>query len=223
MEELLAFAAALVAFRLAGRLATRWRVRRAPELVAWSAALVAYAAACGALAWGAAAGWDGRVFRVYYLCGGLLSAPLLGAGSLLLTGRRWALPALLLYAGVALGTAVSVPLTHPVSGGGIPAAQEHLDFFPARLLALLGNSLGTLAVLAVAIGSVRRRPLGNVLILGGVGVAAAGSALVGLGEAGTALFFAAGAALLYGGFVAPVPPRSLRSVFRHRRFGRLTS
>jgi len=65
----------------------------------------------------------------------------------------------------------------------------------------VGNSLGTLAAVAVALATLRRRPLGNALILGGIVVAALGSALAGLGEAGTALFVAAAAALLYGGFV----------------------
>ena len=94
------------------------------------ASLAAYAAASGALAWGSAAGWDGRAFRVYYLFGGLLTAPLLGVGSLLRAGHRWA---------------------------------------------------------SVA----------------GLAVAAAGSALVGLGEAGTAAVFAAAVLLLYLGFSAP--------------------
>src|SRR6266702_1330921 len=99
MQQLLAFAAALVALRLSGRLARHWRARRAPELAAWAAALLAYAIACAALAWGAAAGWDGRVFRVYYLFGGLLSAPLLGLGSLLLLRAPFARAIGWLYAG----------------------------------------------------------------------------------------------------------------------------
>ena len=86
MEVLLAFAAALVAFRLAGNLASRWRATRRPELAAWCTSLLAYALAAGALAWGAAAGWNDESFRVYYTCGGLLTAPLLGVGSLLLNG-----------------------------------------------------------------------------------------------------------------------------------------
>ena len=61
-------------------------------VAAWSASLFAYAIASAALAWGAAAGWDDRAFRVYYLAGGLLTAPLLGAGSLLLRGYCWAAP-----------------------------------------------------------------------------------------------------------------------------------
>ncbi len=212
MQELLAFAAALIALRLGGDLARRWRARRAPELAAWSAALVAYAVACAALAWGAAAGWDDRVFRVYYLCGGLLTAPLLGVGSLLLSGRRWAAPVGLVWAGLAVGVAVSEPLTHPVTGSGIPAAQDHLDFFPARVLALVGNSAGTIAVVAIALMTFSRRPVGNALVVAGIAVGGIGSALVGLGEAGTALFFAAAALLLYAGFMS----RSARSLLTLR-------
>src|SRR3954470_14680316 len=136
MEALLAFAAALLALRLAGDLLGRWRTRRAPQLAAWSASLLAYAAASAALAWGAAAGWDDRSFRVYYLCGGLLTAPLLGVGSLLLSGRRWAGALGLVWVGLAVGVAISESLTRPVRGDGIPAAQDHLDLFPARLLAI---------------------------------------------------------------------------------------
>lgn len=205
MEAVVAFAAALLAFRLAGRLAGRWRARRAPELAAWSASLIAYAIAAAALAWGAAAGWSGPAFRVYYLFGGLLTAPLLGAGSLLLVRRRWALPLALLYAGFATGVALAVPLTEPVAGTAIPNAAEHLDLVPARLLAVAGNTAGTVAVVAVAAWTLRRRPLGNALILAGVAVAGGGSALFGLGEASTAATLAVGALLLYGGFV--VGPR----------------
>jgi hypothetical protein len=206
VEALLAFAAALLSLRLAAMLAARWRDRRRPELAAWSAALLAYAAASGALAWGAAAGWDSRSFRVYYLFGGLLTAPLLGVGSLLLYGwRRIAGPALV-YVGLAVGIAISVPV-HGVFGGDIPAAQDHLDFLPARLVAVVANIAGTLAVVAVALVTIRRRPLGNGLILAGVAVAAAGTALSGLGAAKTAVFVAIAALLLYGGFTASSPRR----------------
>src|SRR6266545_2059699 len=207
MEVLLAFAAALVALRLAGALAARWRARRAPELAAWSASLLAYAVASAALAWGAAAGWDERSFRVYYLFGGLLTAALLGLGSLLLTGRRWALAPTLVYIGLAVGVAIASPLHGEIHGTSIPKAQAHLDFFPGRLVAILGNSLGTIAVVAVAIATIRRRPLGNALVLAGVATAAAGSALSGLGTAKTSVFAAIAAILLYGGFTAS-PRRS---------------
>jgi hypothetical protein len=200
VEALIAFAAALLALRLSGRLAGRWRARRAPELAMWAASLGAYAVASAALAWGSAAGWNDTAFRTYYLFGGLLTAPLLGAGSLLLVGRRWIVPVVLVYAGLAVGIVLAESLTTEVSGDSIPEAQQHLDFFPARLLALVGNIGGTAAVLIVAGLTIRRRPLGTGLIVTGVAVAAAGSALAGLGATETAAFSVIGVLFLYTGF-----------------------
>ena len=201
VETLLGFGAALLALRLAGRVLGRWRSRRAPELLAWGASLVAYAAASAALAWGAAAGWDARAFRVYYLFGGLLTAPLLGAGSLLLwdaVGRR--------------RSRSSTPASRPASRSrcrctvasatGSRRRRITWNFVPARLVAIFGNSLGTLAVILVAAATFRRRPVGNTLIVAGVAVAAVGSALAGLGEAQTAAFAAVAVILLSAGFVS---------------------
>src|SRR5881275_3215957 len=121
MDALLGFAAALLALRLAGGLAARRRETGRTEFGVWAASLVAYALAAAALAWGAAHGWDGRAFRVYYLFGGLLTAPLLGVGSLLIWGRRWATPLALAYAGLAVGVAVAMPLHGAFATSGIPA------------------------------------------------------------------------------------------------------
>jgi hypothetical protein len=204
VEVLLAFAAALISLRLGSLVAGRWRATRRPELAAWAGALIAYAAASAALTWGAAYGWDSRSFRVYYLFGALLTAPLLGVGSLLLYGWKRIIAPALIYVGLAVGIAISVPV-HGAFGDSIPAAQDHLQFLPARFVAIVANSLGTLAVVAVAIVTIRRRPLGNGLILAGVAVAALGTALSGLGAAKTAIFVVIAAVLLYGGFT--VSPR----------------
>ena len=203
MEALAAFAAALISARLAGALFSRWRTRRAPELAAWSGSLFAYGLASGALAWGAAAGWDDYSFRVYYLFGGLLTAALLGAGSLLLIRRSWAAPLALAYIGLAIGIATAVPIDPAVTGKSIPEAQDHLDFVPARVVAIAGNTLGTLAAVTVALLTIRRRPVANGFILAGIALAAAGSGLAGLGVAETALFVALAAVLLYIGFAFP--------------------
>jgi len=202
MDVLVPFAAALLSLRLAALVVRRQRARHAPELVAWAASLACFAAGSAALAWGAAAGWDDRSFRVYYLFGGLLTAALLGAGSLLRIGRRWAAPVVLFYAGIAVGVALGVPIDPPVTGSSIPDASAHLDLVPARVLALVGNVAGTVAAVGIALAGMRRRPVGNGLIVAGVAVAAAGSALAGLGQGGGSLFTAAAAALLYGGFVS---------------------
>jgi len=203
MDALFAFVAALVSLRLSGDLVRRFRSHDAPELAAWAAALAAYAVAAGALAWGAAAGWSDTAFRVYYLAGAFLTAPLLGAGSVLLTGRRWVTPVALVYTGLAIGVALVVPLEGELSGTEVPEAQEVLELWPARVLAIAGNSLGTLAVVAVALATFRRRPLGNALILTGVAVAAVGSGFAGLGVGALAPIVAVAALLLYAGFVAP--------------------
>jgi hypothetical protein len=209
MNALIAFGAALLALRLAGLLARRWRATRRPELAAWAWALAAYAIAAAAIAWGEAAQWDGRAFRVYYASGALLTAPLLGVGSLLLAGVRRAAAVGLLYAGLAVGIAVALPVHAAFAPHGLPPAQDHLAFVPGRLLAIVANSLGTLAVVVVALRSLRRRPLGNTLIVLGVAAAAIGSGVAGLGAGGAALGVAVGAVLLYAGFTArSAPPRS---------------
>ena len=202
MEAILAFGAALLTLRLAGLLAARWRAQRQPYLLAWSAGLAAYALGAAAIAAGAAAGWNEGSFRAYYLFGGLLTAALLGAGSLLLAGVRVAGPVALVYTGLAVGVALAAPLESPVGGTAIPEAQEHLALFPARILAIVGNVAGSLALIVVAVRGLRRRPLGNALLLAGFATAAAGSALAGLGAAQTAAFIAAGAGLLYAGTVS---------------------
>ena len=202
MEALLAFGAALIALRLAGLLAGKWRQRRQPQLALWSAGLTAYALGAAAIAWGAAAGWNDGVFRAYYLFGGLLTAALLGAGSLAGAGVRAAIPIVLVYAGLAAGVALAVPLEAPLTGMSIPEAQQHLALFPARILAIVGNAAGSIALVSVAVAGFRRRPLGNALLLAGFALAAAGTALAGLGAAETAAFVAVAACLLYAGSIA---------------------
>jgi hypothetical protein len=106
------------------------------------------------------------------------------------------------YAGLAVGVAVAVPLHGRVSGTEIPDTAAHLDIVPARIVAIAGNALGTIAVVVVALTSIRRRPLGNAFILAGVAVAAAGSALFGVGIGQTSASLVVAATLLYAGFVA---------------------
>jgi hypothetical protein len=203
VDALLALAAALLSLRLSAQLVVRFRRRRAPELAAWAAALGAYSLAAAALAWGTAAGWSDAAFRLYYLGGALLTAALLGTGSLLLVGRRRVVPGALVYTGLAVGVALAAPIEEGLSGTSVPEAQDVFAVWPARAVAIVGNSLGTIAVVAVALVTFRSRPLGNVLILAGVAVAALGSGLAGLGVGALGPIVAAAALLLYAGFVAP--------------------
>ena len=201
MEALLAFGAALLALRLAGRLLGRRRERGEPQLAAWAAASAPTRSRrprspgarppAGAIRSSASTTSSAGCSRPRCSASARCS-------STAAAGRR---PLGLVYAGLAVGVAIAVPLTSPVTGDSIPEAQDHLDFVPARLLAVLGNSLGTIAVVAVALLTIRRRPVGNALIVAGVAVAAAGSGLAGLGVAETAAFVAAR---------RPAPLRGLR-------------
>ena len=116
-------------------------------------------------------------FRVYYLAGALLSAPLLGIGSLQLWGRRWAGP---------LGLALQ--RRRGRRRGGDAGARRGSRRPPCRapritstrfprVVAIAGSSLGALAVSSSPRATLRRRPLGNALIVASVAAAAAASAL----------------------------------------------
>jgi hypothetical protein len=204
MDAVLAFAATLVSLRLAAQLVRRWGTRRTPDLLVWGASLAAFAVASAALAWGAAAGWDDRAFRVYYLFGALLTAPLLGAGSLFRTrlSRAPVALGLMLYVGLAVGVALAMQIDPPVGGSELPEPGDHLEFFPARVVALVGNVSGTVAAVVVAAMGIRRRPVGNALIVAGVIAAALGSAVAGLAAWGGSAFTIVAAVLLYAGFVS---------------------
>jgi hypothetical protein len=189
VDALLSFAAALISLRLAGRLV---RGRR----YAWAGGLLSFAAAAAMIAWGSAHGWDAPSFRVYYLAGALLSAPLLGFGSLQLAGVRWAGTACLVYTGLAIGVASAMPLHGTFGSTDVPRAQDHVDVWP-RVLAIAGSSLGAVAVLGVALVTLRRRPQGNALLVAAVLAAAAASALTQTAVAAAAACFALSSALLY--------------------------
>ncbi|HEY3962760.1 MAG TPA: hypothetical protein VGL84_09550 [Gaiellaceae bacterium] len=191
MNALLSFGAALVALRLAGLLARsrRW---------AWAGGLLSFAAAAAAMAWGSAHGWDARAFRVYYLAGALLSAPLLGVGSLQLAGRRWAGAVGLVWVGLSVGVAVAMPVHGVFIGHAVPHAQSHVETLP-RVFAIAGSSLGTLAVVLVAASTIRTRFRSNALIVGAVAAAAAASALTQTAVSAAAVCFALAAVLLYAG------------------------
>jgi hypothetical protein len=195
VNAVLSFAAALVSLRLAGMLARRKRL-------AWAGGVLSFALAAAAMAWGSAYGWDARSFRVYYLAGALLSAPLLGVGSLLLWGRRWAAPAGLLYTGLAAGIAAAMPVHGSFGSTSVPRAQDHVDALP-RAVAIAGSSLGALAVVVVAAATLRQRPRQGGLILAAVAAAGSASALTQTAVAAAAACFAAAAVLLYLAVAAP--------------------
>jgi hypothetical protein len=94
-------AAALVAVLFAVALVRRYAARRQSYEVIWALALMMYAAASLAVAFGVANGWTAGEFRIYWALGAVLNVPFLAQGELDLLIRaravRWALYVLLAF------------------------------------------------------------------------------------------------------------------------------
>ncbi len=215
LEVALSAAATLVA--LAATLSTfdRWLTRRQSHEIAWSASFALFTAASAALALGAGVGWNGPLFRVFYLLGAILNVPVLALGTILLlgsdrAGRRgtWVVVGFCLFAS---GVMVATPFTAELPVDRLVRGSEILPVLP-RVLAALASTLATLVVVGGALRSaVRfrsveaggRRAAGNVLIaLGVLLTGASGLANSVLGEMGAfALFLAIGVAVILCGYL----------------------
>jgi hypothetical protein len=202
-------ATALIAAAFAARLGGGALARPAAHRAYWGLGFACFAAGAAAEAYGASYGWSPVTFRIYYLSGGVLAVGLLGLGAACLHARREI--ALLLTGAVvatALAAAVAV-LSSAVDGaelarGGLrPPPNEALTGH-AFLYAIALNTVGTVALLAGIVRSLRRRerPLVNVLIGAGVLIVAGSGTLTRLGDAYGLVLGAqlAGLVVIYAGF-----------------------
>lgn len=184
----------------------RWRQRRQPHAGAWALGL--WLGAAASLAYVLAAWTGGEAwFRLYYLCGAVLVAPVLGLGSVWLAlgarAGRWAaaaVAALAVPAGWGVATAPLDAAALAALAGGSGRGVLHLQGAPlAAMIAL--NLMGTVAVAGVALASAwraarRRAPAGLVV----------GNLLIALG---VVLLGAAGGAARWGGDAAFWPTMAL--------------
>lgn len=94
-------AAAIVAALFASALARRYVDRRRSYELIWALAMLMYAGASLAVAFGVGNGWTSGAFRVYWALGAVLNVPFLAAGELDLLvrrpGVRWTLVVLLAF------------------------------------------------------------------------------------------------------------------------------
>ena len=214
-------AAALVAFAFALLLVRSYRRRAAGQKALWATGFALFAAAAVAETLAQRHGWSPALFRVYYLCGGVLTVALLGAGSAWLLLPRRGRDALLGAVVVAAAAAAGAVLLAPVDGaelasvsGARPPANAALGGH-AFLWAIALNSLGTLALVGGSLLSIlrRRNARANVWIaLGAIVVAAA----TGLSRGGDYAFVylgqLVGVSLMFVGFTSPPPqPRQAQS------------
>lgn len=223
LQTALAVAAALVALAFSMATFERWLARRRRHELAWSVALLQFSLASWALAAGAALGWSGVWFRLFYLFGAVTNVPFLALGTLYLhageeRGDRWA-AATSLSAAFAAGVVAVAPLTHPVGGTALPRGSDVFGPLP-RILAAAASGLGALVVIGGALFSAWRFRRGrmlwaNVLIAAGTtvsGMSGLLNSVLGQMEA-FAVTLLVGITLIFAGFLvatsaSPVPART---------------
>jgi hypothetical protein len=222
MHWLLPAVAAAASAAFATAVLRQYVARRRLHQLAWGVGLAMFALASLALTTGVAAGWTPVGFKVYYLFGAMLNVPWLALGTVSLLAGPLARRAYL--AGLAVFTAASTALLALAEVGAadltgrVPEGKAFLPV-PVRVLAVLGNTVGTVVVVGGAVASglalrhrreLRSRFEGNLLVALGVLLAAGGGVFAFLDRSDKlAAGLALGASVMYAGFrraSAPVRP-----------------
>jgi len=171
MDAALAAAATLVSVAFAFSTLDRYLRRRRPHELAWSVSLALFAVGAGALWWAETRGWSLATFRIFYLCGGVLTVPWLALGTVyLLAGRAigdrvrfW----LVLLSGISIGMVIFAPTRLLVSGKELPTGSQVFGIAP-RVAAALGSGIAALVIIVGALWSVVRILRNREPAMGGV-------------------------------------------------------
>lgn len=214
INAILPFVTTLITFIFAGLVFYRYAVRNGAPLLLWGIGLTLYAIAESMAAINGSLGWNPLVFRIWYLCGAILTAAWLGQGTIHLLGRRsWANILLLLlvvgslYAAFKVFTAQVDPTLllgedlsgHAITSGGVRILTPFFNIY--GLAALAGGAIYStiVSLRGRAFGS---RALGLILIALGALAPGLGGTLsrVGLTEYLYLSEFL-GAVLMFSGFI----------------------
>jgi hypothetical protein len=220
----LSLLAAVLSAAFAVVVAGRWHASRRPAFAAWTAGLAIFAAAAAVQAAGEQRGFDGALFRAFYLLGGILGVAYLALGTAyLMLPRRPADGVAIGLAVLTVASAVAVALA-PVDAAQLTTARGVIgDAFTgwgspvARSLAGVLNGLGTIVLVGGSGWSAWRfwrdragidRVVCNVLLTAGALVVASGltaarlrsDAAGGLSALGG--YEAVGIAVMFAGFLS---------------------
>lgn len=188
-----------------------WRAARGPALRIWTIALVQFAVASAALAWGVAFGWTPAVYQTFYVFGAITNVGWLGLGTVWLLAPRaaaWLATGLVIAAsGYALAVGFGEPLVagaaRTLESSRLPAPRAVVDG-RVRVLSRWFSIGGSVVVIAGLVWSViarRSRALGLGLLAAGVVVVGVAGELARTGRvAGFSVLLAAGIAVMYAGF-----------------------
>ena len=221
----LGVAAAMVSLAFALSTLERWLAGRKPHELAWTVSLAMFSLASLALAAGARGGWNGPVFRLFWLFGAVANVPFLAVGTVyLLAGRRTGhitAATVALAVAFAAGVVTTAPFEAPLPAGRLPQGSEVFGPLP-RILAAVASGGGALVVFAGALWSAwryrgGRMTVANALIALGTAITgASGLANSVLGEmTAFAVSLVAGIVVIFGGFLvasSAAPARRLTAV-----------
>ena len=221
-----AVGAALVSLAFAMSTFERWLAKHRPHELMWSISLLMFAVASATLAAGAAAGWSGPLFRLFYFFGAIANVPFLALGTVyLLASRRradLAAAAVALAIAFAAGVVAVAPFTAPLPSHELARGSEVFGPLP-RVLAAVASAAGALVVFGGAVWSVWRvrrpgvdRPAARRMVASN-GLIALGTAITGASGilnsvldqmTGFAVALLVGIAVIFAGFlVATAAPR----------------
>jgi len=217
----LAASAALLAFAFALSTLERWIDRRKPHEGAWTVALFLFSAASMALWGGAAFGWNGVWFRLFYLFGAIVNVPYLALGTIYLLSplrlaRRVAM-GVHVFAAFSAGVIVVAPLTGSIVGDTLPQGSDVFGPLP-RVLAAVASGLASVVIIGGAVWSAvrlarrrstRRLAGANALIAFGTLILGAGGLLNSVLDEmdGFAVSLVVGITVLFAGFLLTNAPR----------------
>jgi len=215
----LPYLTSLIVFVFAALVFRRYVSRRGIHLLIWGLGLILYGIASFCAAYYTALGWNSLIYRLWYLCGAILSAAWLGQGTVyLLARRRWA-DALMVILGLGslygLIRVFGAQLDPSLLTGG-KLSSDAITSGGVRILTPFFNIYGTVTLVGGAAYSawifwrkrvLPHRVIGNVLIAVGAMAPALGGSLSRLGL-GSYLYLSEliGAVLMFIGFVRATSP-----------------
>lgn len=211
MESLISAVAALAATLFSIDLWRGYSRKPRPHVAAFGAGMIMFAIATWALFVGLTFGWNGGVYRVFFLFGAILNIPVLALGSMFLVVGKKSGHAMTIAIGAlaAISTTLTLtmPFENPLPKGGIPVDIFPLGFSP-RLFAIIGGAAGSTILIALSLVSLLRfwnknRSIvsGNALILLGVFAAAWRGTGLALGDGGGfALSLLLAVSLIWAGY-----------------------
>ena len=158
MDSFLSFVAGFIGIIFFIEILNKAFQKKSPSLIFWAIAIGMYSFATIALGFGLYNGWNQLSFSIFYFFGGIATVPAFALGSAYLVFKKDSVHiATGIYLLFVLSSIYSMIIAPEINLGnieGIPEGRELYEISGPRLWAVLGNSIGSLALVGIAVFSV---------------------------------------------------------------------